>query len=148
MRTLTLVMASAGDTHQDYLFYDGDCGLCHAAVRFVLRNDPPPGRFRFASLQGSTFGERLSIESRRQLPDSLVVHCSAGELLTRSAAVEYLLRRLGGGWHFWVVLSSTLPRRLKDWLYDRVASQRDSLFKKPVRSCPTVDPKAIERFDP
>ncbi|HZH02738.1 MAG TPA: DCC1-like thiol-disulfide oxidoreductase family protein [Myxococcaceae bacterium] len=36
----------------DILFYDGGCGLCHRAVRFVLARDPA-GRFRFAPLGGS-----------------------------------------------------------------------------------------------
>ena len=37
------------------IFYDGDCGLCHRAVRVVLAADPEGRAFRFAPLGGETF---------------------------------------------------------------------------------------------
>src|ERR1700689_3400113 len=80
----------------EYLFYDGHCGLCHRAVRFVLRHDRGGRAFRFAPLQGSTFRARVAEERRVGLPDSVVVLTRDAELLVRSAASLHIFRRLGG----------------------------------------------------
>jgi hypothetical protein len=41
-------------TRHDIVFFDGECGLCHAFVKFVVRHDPA-AQFLFAPLRGETF---------------------------------------------------------------------------------------------
>ena len=53
------------------LFYDGECGLCHAAVRFVLAEDRDGQGFRFAPLASESFARLAPAELRATLPDSL-----------------------------------------------------------------------------
>lgn len=81
-------------------------------MRFVLAEDRAGTAFRFAPLQGETFAARVPAEMRRLLPDSLVVLTEGGETLVRSAAVLYVLGRLGGLW--WPLASGigVLPARL------------------------------------
>jgi predicted DCC family thiol-disulfide oxidoreductase YuxK len=131
----------------EHLFYDGDCGLCHLWVRFVLALDPG-GRMRFAPLGGETFLERVAQEDRTGLPDSLVVVTEDGRLLTRSAGVLHLLRDMGGAWGVLAAVVSLCPSRLADALYDGVARVRHNLFPKPHGSCPVVAGPARSRFDP
>ena len=77
----------AGPAEPELLFYDGGCGLCHRAVRFVLWADPEGRAFRFAPLGGDTFQALVSAGERERLPDSLVVRTTEdGRLLTRSTA--------------------------------------------------------------
>jgi len=79
------------------LFYDGQCGLCHNAVRFLLAEDRAPGgAFRFAPLGGETF--QATVSRPADLPDSLALVTDDGRVLTRSRAVLHLGRRLGGLW--------------------------------------------------
>src|SRR5438067_1150934 len=85
-------------TGTDTLFYDGHCGLCHRAVRFVLAEDRTGTAFRFAPLDGDAFRAALPAADRAQLPDSIVVRTAEGAVLTRSAAVRHILQRLGGLW--------------------------------------------------
>ena len=44
---------------REIIFYDGHCGLCHAAVRFVVARDDREEGFVFAPLGGETFRETL-----------------------------------------------------------------------------------------
>jgi predicted DCC family thiol-disulfide oxidoreductase YuxK len=131
----------------EYLFYDGHCGLCHRAVKFVLKHDRSGRAFRFAPLQGETFAARVAAERRVGLPDSVVVLTSDGAILVRSAAFLYVLRRLGGGW---VVLASVLgviPRGLRDFVYDLVARVRYRVFGRQDDVCPIVPAELRARFD-
>ena len=65
-------------------FYDGHCGLCHGAVRFVLSEDRTNRATDFAPLGGDTFQELVG--DIPDLPDSMVVLRENGTLLLRSTA--------------------------------------------------------------
>ncbi|HTL97416.1 MAG TPA: DCC1-like thiol-disulfide oxidoreductase family protein [Holophagaceae bacterium] len=127
------------------LFYDGDCGLCHGAVLFVLKRDRA-GVFRFAPLQGETLIEQVPEEVRAALPDSLVLREPDGRLLTRSSAVVGMLKRLGPLWRAAAALLWIIPRPLRDLGYDLVAKVRHRLFKKPEGACPIVPKDLRGRF--
>lgn len=129
------------------LFYDGHCGLCHGAVRFVLGHDPD-GPLSFAPLQGETFATEVPEDVRAALPDSLVLLTAEGSVLTRSTAVIALLRYLGGGWGAWSRILSVLPRPLRDAGYRLVAALRHRLFKRPEGLCPILPPEVRRRFLP
>jgi predicted DCC family thiol-disulfide oxidoreductase YuxK len=130
------------------LFYDGHCGLCHGAVKFVLRRDRGGRLFRFAPLQGPTFEARVPAERRAGLPDSIIVLTNDGALLARSDAVLHILRRLGGGWKFLAGVSALLPRAARDATYDFIARIRYRIFGKRDELCPIVPPDVRARFDP
>ena len=63
-------------------------------------------------LLGPKFSEkdRKAVNLRRALPESIVVRTEHGELLTRSDAVIYTLRRLGGMWRVIAAGMSLAPR--------------------------------------
>jgi predicted DCC family thiol-disulfide oxidoreductase YuxK len=130
----------------DVLFYDGGCGLCHRAVRFVLAEDVDGSAFRFAPLDSDTFRAATSEETRATLPDSFVVLTKAGTVLTRSAAVRYILARLGGFWRLLGGLAGLVPTWLLDRLYDGVARVRRRLFARPKDACPLLPPHLRKRF--
>jgi len=130
----------------DRIFYDGHCGLCHGFVRFVLAKDGP-GLFRFAPLDSDTFRATVPEASRANLGDSIVVLTADRNLLTRSAAVLHVLRRLGGLWQFLAGLIRWIPVAACDWLYDQIARIRHRLFRRPQDSCPIVPSYLRDRFD-
>jgi predicted DCC family thiol-disulfide oxidoreductase YuxK len=132
----------------EILFYDGGCGLCHRAVRFVLAFDRAGEVFRFAPLFGRTFLEQVPEAERAGLPDSLVLRTQDGRLLTKSAAVLHLLRRLGGFWRLVAAFGGVVPRVLRDALYDLVARVRLKLFARPDDVCPLVPKEQRARFLP
>jgi len=128
------------------LFYDGACGLCHRAVRFVVAEDARGETFRFAPLQSGLLERRLDEAQRRDLPDSLVVLTADGRILTRAAAVRFTLGALGGWWTIIARLGSLLPRSAGDALYDIVARGRRRWFAAPAGVCPVVSPSLRQRF--
>jgi predicted DCC family thiol-disulfide oxidoreductase YuxK len=130
----------------DILYYDGRCGLCHRAVRFVLNHDRAGQPFRFAPIQGETFS--IAFSNAESLPDSMVVQTSGGELLLRSEAWVHIFRHLGRGWKILSVLLSMIPRPLRDALYDEVAAVRHRFFKAPIEVCPVLSAQERERFEP
>jgi predicted DCC family thiol-disulfide oxidoreductase YuxK len=132
----------------EYLFYDGHCGLCHRAVKFVWRHDRDGRAFRFAPLQGETFQARVAEERRAGLPDSVVVLTRDGELLVRSDAFLHIFRRLGGGWRVLAAVLSVVPRGIRDLAYDFIARIRYRVFGKRDDLCPIVPAELRARFDP
>jgi predicted DCC family thiol-disulfide oxidoreductase YuxK len=133
--------AAAGET----IFYDGHCGLCHRAVRFMLAEDQQQ-RFHFAPLDSEAFRAAVSEAQRAALPDSVMVKTANGELLTRSSAVLYLMKRLGGAWRALAMLVSLIPEPLRDAAYDFIAGIRHRLFRVPDAACPVIPRHLHERF--
>jgi predicted DCC family thiol-disulfide oxidoreductase YuxK len=130
----------------DLLAYDGHCGLCHRAVRFVLAEDQSGTAFRFAPLDGEAFRAALPEAVRARLPDSFVVLTADGTVLTRSLAVRHVLRRLGGLWRVFAAAAGVIPTRLLDRIYDLVARLRFRLFARPAEACPLLPRHLRERF--
>jgi len=130
------------------IFYDGRCGLCHGFVRFVARRDDPKERFRFAPLGGETFRALLAANQRTNVPDSLVVLTSGGQLLTRSRAVFHVLSQLGWPWRVAASMGRIVPSRLADRAYDACASLRNRFLPAPRGSCPVLPDRLRRRFDP
>ncbi len=130
------------------VFYDGECGLCHRTVRFVIARDPEGRAFRFAALGSETFERRIPEARRRDLPDSVVILDVDDTLHLRSDAAIFLLERLGGGSRFWARLLRWLPRPLRDAGYDLVAAVRKKIWSQPVDACPVGSPELRARFDP
>src|SRR6266404_1651987 len=131
----------------EWVFYDGNCALCHGWVRFVLAEDTGGKNFRISPLQGELFATCFPAEERASLPDSLAVLTEDERLLTRSAAVLHVLRCLGGLWQIVGAILVVTPRSILDWFYDRVAGLRKQFFHTQENLCPVVSPELQRRFD-
>ena len=131
---------------RDMFFYDGTCGLCHRATRFVLSEDRRGNAFIFAPLQGDAFAAMIASEDRSALPDSVIVRTEAGELLTRSDAVIYTLQRLGGLWRVIAIGMQIIPQGLRNRGYDYVARIRYRVFARAQTVCPILPSDLRSRF--
>jgi predicted DCC family thiol-disulfide oxidoreductase YuxK len=138
---------AAGIGARERIFYDGRCGLCHRAVRFVLAEDRTGTAFRFAPLGGPAFEAAVPAAVRAGLPDSLVVQRADGRILVRSAAVRHVLHRLGGGWRLGAWLGAAVPARVLDGLYDVIARGRRRVFAAPAEACPILPAALRARFE-
>ena len=131
---------------RDQLFYDGACGLCHGATRFILSEDRSGSAFTFAALQGESFAQSIPSEQRKTLPDSIVVRTDQGELLVRSDAVIHALQRLGGMWRLIAAAMSVPPRELRDAIYDLMARIRHRVVARSDAVCPVLPVDLRSRF--
>src|SRR5271170_2519854 len=114
------------------LLYDGVCALCNRFVRFILRRDRN-AMFRFASLQSAFAAPILARHgsSPTALDTVYVVvnHALPDEyLLSRSAAILFVLKQLAGRWRAFASLLQLLPKALRDAVYDAVARRRYRIF--------------------
>jgi predicted DCC family thiol-disulfide oxidoreductase YuxK len=131
----------------EVVFYDGGCGLCHGAVRLLLRLDRR-GRLRFAPLGGETFEALVPASARAALPDSLMLRDSRGRLLARAAAVSGALAAAGGVARVAAAILSLVPQALADGAYDALARRRRRLFARPQDACPVPPGGLRDRFLP
>jgi predicted DCC family thiol-disulfide oxidoreductase YuxK len=124
------------------LIFDGECGLCQAAVRFVLARDRH-ARFRFAAA-GSAAGhaglDRLGLAAVAADSMVLVEH---GRALVKSDAALAVARHLAWPWPL-AALLRFVPRRLRDAVYDWVAARRRRWGD--ATSCPVPPAEWRERF--
>ncbi len=130
---------------EEMVFYDGHCGLCHRAVRFILAEDRA-GAFRFAPLGGDRFNALVPEADRSGLPDSVVIRTAEGRLLARSSGVAYLFGRLGGFWRVFGAALKLIPPAVRDGAYDAIARTRYRLFGRVPEVCPILPPGLRERF--
>lgn len=129
----------------EIVFYDGHCGLCHGAVKFVLRHDRE-GAFQFAPLQGITFRGSVPVARQASIPDSIVILTANGDLLLRSDAFIYILGRLGGVWRTAAAIVTIVPRPLRDAVYNFIARVRYRIFGRRNDICPIVPQELRGRF--
>ena len=118
---------------RDRLLYDGTCGLCHRAVRFVLSED---------SREAFTFAP-LPIDGPQE---TVVVEKADGSRLFRSDAARYILARLGGLWRIAAVALGLVPRALRNFGYDTVARTRYRIFGRTKQACPILPADLRARF--
>jgi predicted DCC family thiol-disulfide oxidoreductase YuxK len=131
------------------LLFDGECGLCHWAVRRLLAADRA-GRLRYAPLQGPAAQAYLRA---RGLPtadfDSLIFVAdwhrpeTAPPLLRTDGALA-AARTVGGGWRV-VAWLRVLPVWVRDPGYRLIARWRYALFGA-YRPRPLADPSWASRF--
>jgi len=103
------------------VLFDGECGLCSRSVQFVARHDASE-KVRFAPLQ-SNIGVRL--RERVGAPPGLgsVIVIDHGQAYLKSDATIRIASRLRFPWNL-LRLLAVLPKPLRDWGYDVVASSR------------------------
>jgi predicted DCC family thiol-disulfide oxidoreductase YuxK len=131
------------------LLYDGVCGLCTRLVQWVLRVDRRGG-LRFAPLQGELAQAVRLRHPEMDGADTMVWleppdDRGPERLLLRSDAVLRLWTYLRGPWGMLAALSSRVPRRLRDRLYDQVARRRMRWFGT-AESCELPSPEQRARM--
>ncbi|MBW7907559.1 MAG: DUF393 domain-containing protein [Kiritimatiellae bacterium] len=125
------------------ILFDGECNLCSAVVRFVLRWEREPF-CRFASLQ-SELGKQLVRDAGGNAERLDTFHfIRNGQLLGRSEAALAVANYLRWPWRA-VRILGVLPRRWRDWLYDFIAKNRFRWFGRHGY-CAIPDGVPVNRF--
>ncbi|CAN7496379.1 thiol-disulfide oxidoreductase DCC family protein [Bosea sp. LjRoot237] len=123
--------------------YDGVCVLCSSGVRYTLRHERDHA-IRFVAIQsheGRELARSHGIDPDE--PDSFLF-IENGKALAKSDGVLALVSHLNGPARQ-LLVGGALPKRWRDWLYDRVARNRYRLFGKKD-SCEIPDPATRHRF--
>jgi predicted DCC family thiol-disulfide oxidoreductase YuxK len=150
------------------LLYDGVCGFCNHLVQFTLRRDRH-AIFRFAALQSALAARILArhgvnpsdldtfyvVINSNLTEDSPGSHSTqdhstqtrqpAEYLLSRSAAILFVLNQLGGWCRAASFFLRLVPRFLRDWAYNMIARHRYRIFGRS-ETCMLPGPEHRSRF--
>jgi len=125
------------------VLFDGECALCNASVRWLLRHERRT-RYRFAPLQSGL--ARSILAGHDVAPDDLtsVLVLDSGKLYRKSAAVLHLARELRLPWTG-LLMFRLVPPALRDALYDYVGARRYHWWGRS-NYCAAARPEWQSRF--
>jgi predicted DCC family thiol-disulfide oxidoreductase YuxK len=132
------------------LVYDGECGFCSRAVRFVVTRDPG-GALLFASRDGvAGRGVRDRHPEFRAVEALLLVDRSGGSerVFAGSDAALRTMVYLGGFWGALGRAGLLVPRLVRDPVYAAIARVRRRIFGRVDPSCLVVPTRERARFLP
>ncbi len=142
-------MSSSRSTLDDLLsrhrliLFDAVCPLCSGFVHFVLKRDPA-ALFRFVSVQ-SDLGQEILTHFGQPLSNwESNVLVEGGAAYFKSTCFFRVMAHLPPPWS-WLTAGRVVPRPIRDWLYDRIAQNRYSMFGK-YDHCIVPAPEVASRF--
>jgi len=129
------------------VFFDGVCGFCNRAIRWLMDRDPHR-RLHFASLQGDTAAAVRARHSEFPRDVDTVVLLERGSdgerIHLRSEAVLRIAATIEGPWRRLAWLRF-VPRPILDWGYRAFARRRYRMFGQ-LDACPTPSDDERSRF--
>ncbi len=131
------------DPSSNIILFDGVCNLCNGLVQFMIQRDPG-SRFSYASLQSERGRQLLNKYGLPEDDLDTFVYIRNGKAYTKSAAVLFTMKELGG---FWYVLFPLIlvPKMIRDFCYDLLATYRYKIFGKKD-NCMIPTPEIKSRF--
>ena len=124
------------------VFYDGVCNLCNSTVQFVLKREKK-GSYLFAQIGGENYKKLIKKHPESLGVDSILFY-QDNKLYSKSSAALKILIGLDGVWRllsvFWLI-----PLPIRDFIYDRIASNRYTVFGK-TDSCTFMNSNTLTRF--
>ena len=126
------------------MLFDGMCNFCSGSALFVLRRSRGR-RLRFCAMQ-TPRGEAVLRRLGLPLSDYVtVVLVENGAVRVKSAAVLGLAAHMDAPWPFLARLLRCVPRRMRDWVYDRIAANRFRIAGRRAH-CIVPDAETRQRF--
>ncbi len=117
-----------------YVLFDGECPFCITWVRWVIRFLTVPSVYFVPGFSeaGVWLVDRFHVADHIQ---QTVVVITSGRIYTKSEAVCFLLKLMGGFWKV-ITVFCLIPRRLLDVIYEVVATHRQHLYRKSTCKIP------------
>ena len=110
------------------ILFDGVCKLCNAWSNFIIKNDKKQ-QFKLCSVQSI---EGKKILNHFQFPTEhfeTMLYVEGNQYYQKSEAFFNVIKKLEMPWSL-LTIFKILPKSLSDWLYDRIALNRYTLFGK------------------
>lgn len=125
------------------ILFDGVCKLCNAWSNFIIKHDRQRV-FKLCSVQ-SKEGKQILLHFG--LPSEsyeTMLYVEGNQSFQKSEAFFQIMTQLGYPWKI-VYIFKVIPKPLRDWMYDRIALNRYSLFGK-YDYCTLPSPDHEARF--
>ena len=121
---------------ENVIYYDGECGLCHLAVKFILRVDSK-SKFYFSPLSNLDYNLK-NIDS--------IVFKKGGKVFYEGQAIIMIFENLDNNWNYLAKVLKLFPVNVLDTAYRWVSRNRAKVSVKKVSSCPIVPNYYQKRF--
>ena len=121
---------------ENVIYYDGECGLCHLAVRFILRVDSK-GKFYFSPLS--------NLENKLKYVDSIILK-RGNKVFYEGQAIIMIFENIENNWNYLAKVLKLFPVNVLDTAYRWVSRNRAKVSVKKVSSCPIVPNSYQKRF--
>ena len=121
---------------ENVIYYDGECGLCHLAVRFILRVDSK-SKFYFSPLS--------NLDNNLKNIDSIILK-RGKKVFYEGQAIILIFENIDNNWNYLAKLLKLIPINVLDTAYRWVSRNRAKISKKKVSSCPIVPSSYQKRF--
>jgi predicted DCC family thiol-disulfide oxidoreductase YuxK len=124
--------------------FDGECALCSAFARFILKNDRD-ARFRLLAAQSELGGALYRHFGLDPVDYETHVLLQDGKAYFRSDATMRILTGLGMPWRMLAAVGRLVPLPLRDSVYDLIARNRLRWFGARAQ-CYRPEPSQADRF--
>ena len=121
---------------ENVIYYDGKCGLCHLAVRFILRVDSK-SNFYFSPLS--------NLDINLKNIDSIILK-RGNKVFYEGQAIIMIFENIGNNWNYLAKVLKVIPIKFLDTAYRWVSTNRAKISVKKVSSCPMVPSHYQKRF--
>ena len=124
------------------IVYDGECVMCSAWVRFVVKRDRD-ALFSYTAIQsplGRSLAQAFGVDPEDAQTNIVIL---GGKAHFKADAALAVFRRLPG-WT-WTSVAQVMPRPVRNWLYSRIANNRYRLFGRQ-EACLVLDASVQDRF--
>lgn len=121
---------------ENVIYYDGECGLCHLAVRFILRVDSK-SKFYFSPLS--------NLDNNLKNIDSIILK-KGNKVFYEGQAIIMIFESIDNNWNYLAKILKLIPINVLDTAYRWVSRNRAKVSLKKVSSCPIVPSSYQKRF--
>ena len=121
---------------KNVIYYDGECGLCHLAVRFILRVDSK-SKFYFSPLS--------NLDNNLKNIDSIILK-KGNKVFYEGQAIIMIFENIDNKWNYLANVLKLIPINVLDTAYRWVSRNRAKVSVKKVSSCPIVPSSYQKRF--
>ena len=121
---------------ENVIYYDGKCGLCHLAVRFILRVDSK-SNFYFSPLS--------NLDINLKNIDSIILK-KDNKVFYEGMAIIMIFQNIDNNWNYLAKVLKLIPVNVLDRAYRWVSRNRAKISVKKVSSCPMVPSYYQKRF--
>ena len=121
---------------ENVIYYDGKCGLCHLAVRFILRVDSK-SNFYFSPLS--------NLDINLKNIDSIILKRD-NKFFYEGMAIIMIFQNIDNNWNYLAKVLKLIPINVLDTAYRWVSRNRAKISVKKVSSCPMVPSYYQKRF--
>ena len=121
---------------ENVIYYDGKCGLCHLAVRFILRVDSK-NKFYFSPLS--------NLDDNLKYIDSIILK-RGNQVFYEGQSIIMIFENIENNWNYLAKVLKLIPINFLNTAYRWVSRNRAKVSVKKVSSCPIVPNSYQKRF--